>query len=300
MLGSCVLTLVSCAADGGETQPSQNEATTPAPEKKLAYSANEDNATCTITGLGECDSSELVIPKEIDGYRVTAIATKAFFNCANLTSITINDNITNIGENAFYGCSSLTSINISSLEAWLNISFEEYWSNPCYPGGQLYLNGELLTDVTIPNNITNIGNYAFAGNDHLISVVIPDSVTSIGNNAFVNYKGLTSVTIGDGVTDMGISVFSGCSSLTDINLPKNLTKIGKSAFSGCAALTSITIPGKVTEIGGFAFRGCTSLANIKFSSTVEKWMQVSRGSNWCTQAPATDVVCTNGTVDTRF
>src|SRR5450759_4224516 len=74
--------------------------------------------------------------------------------------------------------------------------------------------GHLLTSVIIPNSVTSIGNYAFAGCRGVTSVTIPSSVTSIGNYAFTGCTGLTSVTIADSVTSIGNVPFLGCSSMT--------------------------------------------------------------------------------------
>lgn len=73
-----------------------------------------------------------------------------------------------------------------------------------------------ITKVTIPNSVTNIGNYAFHYCTGLIEVIIPDSITSIGNYAFQRCSSLTSVTIGNSVTSIGQNVFSQCYSLTSI------------------------------------------------------------------------------------
>ena len=287
MLFSSVALLSSC--EGGDQGSSG----------KLAYTVNEDNATCTITGLGEYGLKDVVIPEAIDGYKVTSIGSKAFFDCSTLTSITIGSNIKSIGVDAFYGCSGLTSVHISDLEAWLNISFEDYWSNPCFPGGQLYINGEPITTITIPDGTTSIGPFTFAGHSHLTSITIPDSVTSIGNHAFYNCDSLTSVAIGNGVTSIERGAFFGCSGLTNINLPNSLTVIGPKAFNGCSALTSITIPGKVESIGSMAFMRCTKLTSIRYTGTVSLWNQIDKSQGWCQSCPVTEVACTNGTVGVK-
>ena len=101
---------------------------------------------------------------------------------------------------------------------------------------------EDLTEVTIPAEVTSIGNNAFRGCSGLTSITIPDSVTSIGRSAFEDCSGLTSVTIPDSVTSIGYYAFSGCSGLTSIIIPDSVTSIGYQAFYGCDGLTSITIP----------------------------------------------------------
>ena len=131
------------------------------------------------------------------------------------------------------------------------------------------MNGELVTELVIPNGVTEIKNYAFWNCSGLTSVTIGNSVTSIGWDAFYGCSGLTSVTIGNSVTSIGGSAFSRCSGLTSITIPNSVTSIGDYAFEDCSGLTSITIPNSVTSIGDYAFYGCENLKKvINFSELI--------------------------------
>ena len=151
-------------------------------------------------------SGNIVIPESIihkaTTYSVTSIGEKAFFECVDLTSVTIPNSVTSIGNRAFSYCTNMPSITIPNSVT----SIEE---------GAFRYSG--LKSITIPNSVTSIKDYTFDGCSALTSVAIPNSVTSIGNVAFW-----------------------GCSGLTSITIPKNVTSIGSQAFFGCSNLISVT------------------------------------------------------------
>ena len=193
---------------------------------------------------------------------VTIIDNWAFEYCSGLTSVTIPNSVKNIGQDAFSGCSSLSSVHISDLVAWCNIAFYNFHSNPLNLAQHLFLNGEEIKDLVIPNSVTSIGNSVFCGCSALTSVTIPNSVTSIGESAFYRCTGLTSITIGNNVTSIGNKAFWKCTNLTSITIPNNVTSIGKYTFAYCSGLTSITIGNSVTSIGECAFFDCNGLTSV--------------------------------------
>ncbi len=238
---------------------------------------------------------------------VTSIGKYAFAGCSGLTSITIPNNVTSIRSAAFEGCSSLSIVNIKSLSSWCHIAFVGTSSNPVYFSNNLYLNGSLIEDLVVPDDITEIGEFTFYNCSSLKSVTIPDSVTSIGNSAFYNCSGLMNVTIGDGVTSIGSAAFEGCGALSnvyikslsswchiafddlfsnpvsfskklylngslieDIVVPDDITEIGEFTFYNCSSLKSVTIPDSVTSIGNSAFYNCSGLTSITIPDSVTR------------------------------
>lgn len=185
------------------------------------------------------------------------IEDEAFWGCRNLTSITIPDSVTKIGSQVFYSCKTLINVYITDIVKWCAIKFS---SKPS--AHNLYLNGELVTELVIPDSVTTIGGNAFCSCNSLTSVTIPDSVTTIGNGAFSDCSNLTSITIPDSVTTIEDRAFLNCSSLTSVTIPDSVTTIGHSTFQNCSSLTSITIPDSVTSIGDWAFYKCSSLKSI--------------------------------------
>ena len=207
---------------------------------------------------------------------VANIGGYSFYNCSNLTRITIPDSVTSIGNYAFYECSSLTNITIPNRV----ISIEDSAFYRCgltsviIPdsvtsiGNSAFYGCSSLTNITIPNSVTSIGDSAFSWCSSLTNITIPDSVTTIGESAFEDCIRLTNVTIPDSVSAIGESTFKGCSNLTNVTIPDSITTIGESAFKGCSSLTNVTIPDSVTSIGTSAFYGCSSLTNITIPDSV--------------------------------
>ena len=219
-----------------------------------------ESGVTTIGGsaFDGCSSlSSITIPEG-----VTAIGYRAFSGCSSLSSITIPEGVTAIGGSAFSGCSSLKDVSITDLAAWCSIAFGNKAANPLYKAKNLYLNGQKLVSVTVPEGVTEVKAYTFYGFKDLIQVTLPEGVTAIGYSAFSDCSSLTGITIPESVTTIGDRAFYSCSSLSSITIPEGVTTIGGSAFSYCSSLTSITIPEGVTSIGGSAFYGCSSLISI--------------------------------------
>ena len=196
------------------------------------------------------------------------IGSQAFWGCSSLSSITIPSSVTNIGSQAFESCRRLASVYISDLNAWCNIVFD-YDSNPLHWAHHLYLNGEEIKDLVIPNNVTAIGSRAFSGCSNLSSVMIPNCVTSIGLCAFEDCTGLSTITIPNSVTSIGGAAFWNCTGLTSVFLQEGLAIIENQVFQKCKSLSTIIIPNSVKSIGRWAFLYCSNLKTITIGEGVE-------------------------------
>ncbi len=192
---------------------------------------------------------------------VASVGDYAFFNCNNLTSVTIPNTATAIGERTFGNC-----VNLSN--------------------------------ITIPDSILSVGNYAFVDCDNLSNISIGNAVNSIGNSSFSGCDSLKRITIPKNVASIGTFAFSGCDSLETINVdsnnvnyssidgnlfnkngssliqyaigntrtsytvPNNVTSIEERAFFSCSNLKNVTICNDVLSIGERAFQYCDNLATV--------------------------------------
>ena len=199
---------------------------------------------------------------------VSQIGSRAFMGCVCLTSVTIPNTVTSIGDAAFYRCSGLEAVYITDVAKWCEISFYNLEANPLYYAHNLYVNGSLVEDLTIPDGVTSVGRCALGGCSGLSSVEIPNSVTNVGNSAFYGCSGLADVTIPDGVISVGQNAFYGCSGLTGVSIPNSVTNIGDYAFYGCSGLTGVTIPNSVTSLAPYAFYGCRGLTSVAIPNSV--------------------------------
>ena len=132
-----------------------------------------------------------------------------------------------------------------------------------------FLHCKLLTEITIPSSMKNIGNRAFEGCSGLTELTIPEGVVKIGGCAFFKCDGLTSLTLANSVTSIGYSAFSYCSGLTELTIPSNVEIVWNDAFRCCIGLTSVVILEGVENIYEHAFHGCSGLTKITIPSSVK-------------------------------
>lgn len=250
--------------------------------------------TCKVVSPDEGDyTGDVVIASTVskDGvdYTVTEIGSMAFSFDSEMTSVTYPPTLTKVGYSAFRSCRGLTAVYITELKAWFGIEMSDPEGQPLFYAHNLYLNGELLKDVVVPEGVTEIKKYAFQDCQSIETLVIPEGVTSMGRSAFnlctslksvtlpgslpeisssafnSNYA-LESIVIPEGVTTLDGAAFITCKHLKSVTLPQSLQKIDWEAFRECYSLEEIVIPRNVTFIGTYCFEKCVSLKRVLIES----------------------------------
>ena len=144
------------------------------------------------------NAGELVLPDSFAAYGGQTVTQyrimPSVFADMTLTSVTIGTGVTSVGSGAFENCTRLTEVHISDLGVWCAIDFDDESANPLSVAGALYLNGNRVTELVIPENVTKIGNYAFYGCEWVGDLTIPAAVKQIGKYAFGGCDNVAEVT----------------------------------------------------------------------------------------------------------
>ena len=249
---------------------------------------------------------------------VISIGDYAFQNCKGIINVTIPASVEHIGKGAFRGCPSLTSLNVEEENEFYysveNCIIEAATKtlvigckNSVIPrdksviaiGAHAFDGCIGIETMEIPNNIEQIGSFAFAASSSSSNAIFFGSegytmsvgtalsheiglkkivfeagskIKKIGNYAFSYCVALTSIEIPSSVTNIDNGAFNNCLSLTSIKIPTSVTSIGPNAFRNCRSLLSIKIPTSVTSVGSQAFYGCDNLIQVENGvSYVDIW-----------------------------
>ena len=197
---------------------------------------------------------DFVVPSEVDGVKITQIAENAFSWCENLETVVIEEGIENIGYHAFFYCKKLESVKIPDSVSVIYTAFRDCTALKSVIFGK-------------KSKLTNIDEWTFSGCENLSEISLPNGVSYIGQFAFSDCKSLTSIKLSNRLTEIRYKAFSGCSSLKTVVIPHGVTVIDHSAFSGCTSLESAYIPSSVLIMGGWVFENCPKLTIYCTSGT---------------------------------
>ena len=280
----------------------------------IYYNFSGDNAivTCKIkfnTGNYDAYSGNVIIPSTVEyngkTYNVTSIDEWAFFNCNQMTCVTIPSSVISIGERAFYDCSGLTNLAIPSSVT----SIGNYAFDGCSNLKDIEILGDLLTvNVTASENSSSL--HKAIGEDNLAKVSRLKIIGSVNGYDIMilrnkmsalkyldmseativasNYKyyndyttkddvfpkyafvdsttPLVKVILPNSVKSVGEDAFYKCECLSFVTFGDGLQSIESSAFSGCSRLPSVAFGDGLQSIDSYAFEKCSNLRSVTFGN----------------------------------
>ncbi len=238
-------------------------------------------------------STDIIIPEQIEGYKVELLA-ENLFSDSDVTSVYIPATVREISETAFENANKLKEIICEEGGRYGSFDGILYKNDFCilekvpeakteineYPENirTIYENAfrnSSVKEVILPETVVNIREYSFAFSG-VEKVMIPESVTLISKFAFYGSENLKEVVLPQSLEEIAANAFGHCSSLTEINLPYGLECVEGSAFH-CAGLKSVVIPDSVNRIGDYAF-GYYSADDIEFVKDEEFEIQGRSGT----------------------
>lgn len=202
------------------------------------------------------------------GDLVTSIPSCSFNECHNLFQVTIGSGVKTIGDDAF-GETGVENLYIDNLEQWCNIDFGTFYSSPlAFNHGWLHVGGaDAVYDIVIPDGVTKINSYAFAG-ARLNSVTVPSGVTEIGEEAFAECWGdFQTVHLPEGLQSIGYGAFAN-STLKRIEIPESVTYLGSNMFFRCNELEEAIINAQITSVEEYSFYQCGNLRTVVLPPTL--------------------------------
>lgn len=211
----------------------------------------------------------------------------AFNNCSSLLSFSLPSNCEYIGGKAFAGCTGLERFDVigddGSYADIEGVLIRDGYRLIAYPNGKkdamysvpesvtsiasgAFEGSVYLSDISMQDNLTDLGVMAFRDCKALKHVELPQSLNHVPSGTFSGCTSLEEVSIPDSYIYIGASSFQDCSSLPAVDLPSELKVIGESAFVNCSKIESVELPDQVKEIRSNTFRNCESLKNISLSA----------------------------------
>ena len=253
------------------------------PSAGLEYTLNSDKKSYSLTGIGTCTDTYIVIPETYDGLPITTIGEKAFYGKNNIVGVFIPKYIQTIGTNAFNYCYSLAEVEFAHDSQLKTIE-------------QSFGHCTSLKEIKIPSTVSNIWGYTFADCTSLETVIFPKKVKELQDRTFSGCKSLKNVyyegTLEDWLSikysgylngDDGNPLCNGANLyidnklVTDVVVPDTIDTIETYAFEGCTSITSITIPTSVVKLN-LNFSLSPNLKDLYYQGNIEDWCKVSHSS----------------------
>ena len=240
-------------------------------QNKLTSILLPDGITAIEEGtFSHCNNlSEITLPSHLQ-----RIGDQAFAYCYSLSTISIPQSLSSVGSEAFYFCKSLKDISIpAGVSSIMDRTFDNCSSlsfvslpNSIRTIGSCAFRDCRFESLSLPEQVSSIGEFAFAGCLNLQSINIPDSLSIIDNSTFESCAKLKSISIPESISSIRDYAFSGCYSLESVEIPNGVDSLGQYCFQG-APFTTITLPQSIKSIGYYVFNVCENLSSIVILST---------------------------------
>ncbi len=253
----------------------------------------EDRVFSNCTSLAQINLENI---KSIGGY--------AFYNCSALELLTLSAKTEEIGEYAFYNCglvtvevpdaSALKSIGEAAFRgcvALMEIRLDRAAALKSI-GDQAFEYCVSLKNLTLPQSLEAVGEWAFSGCDSLLLNEFGGVgyIGGEGNEYILLYKLIdkenSEITVAAGTKFIAESAFINADNLVTVKIKKNVVSIGAQAFAFCSSLKTVVFPSSLRKIGDGAFMGCSELATVNFMGSKDQWNDsknenyVNKGTNW--------------------
>lgn len=232
------------------------------------FDCTAENGEVTITDYTGT-REHVLIPSEIGGFPVTALADKAFYE-KHVTTVVVPDSVTEIGDLCFSGDNYLVSLTLPDGLAELSYGALE----SCYS----------LLDFDLPKGLKTIGEGALQSIFYLTHLTIPAGVTDIEQMNFLMMHGLEEVSVAEGSTSFTYDAENGLLMTADkarllhcffhlapqkeIILPEGMKTIDPFAFHYDVTVEKIVLPEGTETIGLLAFGICPKLTEIVIPASV--------------------------------
>lgn len=193
--------------------------------------------TCILLA-NSCFEGCTSLKEAVIGDAVRLIGGNAFKDCSALKRLFVGSGIMQVESCAFKECHALNEVQfMGTIAEWCDITFADSSANPLSYAHNLSIDGDVVSDLVIPDGVKEIKKYAFDGCSCLTTLVVADSVTTIGHYAFGFCTYLFQVDLGNGVSWIQSNAFNKCAYLHNIYLPSSVTKVDEYAFGGFNYLT---------------------------------------------------------------
>jgi len=231
--------------------------------------------------LGDCTGlASISLPQSL-----RTISYDAFYNCDSLTEVVIPDGVTTIQGGAFDSCDSILWVNPNTpamrafAATYYDFRFPEYpqlsFKSVVDESSSITLTvadcDQTATAITLPQDVTAIGQYAFSGCSALETITLPDTITTLEEDAFYGCSSLRMLTLPGSITSIGSDAFGSCYKLTSLTIPAGVTSLPSGMAQYCSAMTSAIIPASVTSIASNTFDNKLSTVYCWRGSYADTW-----------------------------